>query len=51
MKKWNSKTYDIRFLTKPRLSFILGKQRKEIPESVARYHASRGRAMPFENDG
>ena len=24
---------------------------KEVPESVARNHASRGRAMPFENDG
>ena len=23
----------------------------EIPESVARYHATRGRAMPFEDDG
>ena len=23
----------------------------EIPESVARCHAARGRAMPFENDG
>ena len=23
----------------------------EFPEAVARYHAARGRAMPFEDDG
>ena len=30
---------------------LASRQPEEIPESVARCHASHGRAMPFEDDG